>query len=121
MSGADLLDQLVGVGEAVYKLTEIVEFAARLSLSPVGDERMYLAVTAAGLNGRLLVVDDPMKMPFAHQYMCEIDELPLEGTFDRDHLIAEPLEIALELATQLFARFHWDAGYEVLSGFLRTL
>lgn len=108
-----------GVGEAVYKLTEVVEFAARLSLSSVGDRRMYLGVTAAGLRGRLLVVDDPRKMPFAHQYRCEIDELPLERTLDRDHLIAEPLEIALELATELFARFQWNAGHELLAGFLR--
>jgi hypothetical protein len=113
--------QEFGVGEAVYKLTEIVEFAARLSLSSVGDERMYLGVTAAGLGGRLLVVDDPMKMPFAHEYRCGIDELPLERVLDRDHLVAEPLEVALELATEVFARFHWNTGHEVLTGFLRTL
>jgi hypothetical protein len=111
--------QEFGVGEAVYKVTEIVEFAARLSLSEAGDERMHLKVTAAGLKERLLVVDDPRKRPFAHQYRCGIDELPLERVLDRDHLIAEPLEIALDLATELFARFRWDASYEVLADFLR--
>lgn len=110
-----------GVGEAVYRLAEISEFAARLSLSAAGDQSMYVMVTVAGLNGRQLVVDDPKKMPFARRHRCEIDELPLEKVLDRDHLIAEPLDVALEFATELFARFNWEPSHEVLTGFLRTV
>ena len=109
----------LGVGEVVYKLTEIVEFGARLALSEVGDAQMYMGIIVGGLSGRQLIIDDPRKVPFMHPYVCEIEELPLERSIEREDLVGRPREVSVEFARELFARFGWNPSAETLLGFLR--
>lgn len=111
----------LGVGEVVYKLTEIIEFAARLTLSELGDGETSVSIVAAGLSGRQLKVDDPRKAPLLHPYVCEIDEFPIEQTFDGDQLVGAAVPTAVSMAQELFARFGWNPSTETVLGFLDPL
>lgn len=48
---------LLGIGDTLFRFTEIFEFAARLALTKAGDELMHIEVTVCGLAGRRLWVD----------------------------------------------------------------
>src|SRR5690606_22524925 len=111
----------LGVGETVYKLTEIVEFAARLALSPVGDSQMSIAIRAVGLNGRRLVVDDPRKLSFSMPYQSEIEEFPIDRSLSTEELVGHTPEVAIGFAKELFARFGWTPSEETLLGFLKPI
>ncbi|MGP0065908.1 MAG: hypothetical protein ACLQGP_20175 [Isosphaeraceae bacterium] len=102
--------------QTLYSFVEILEFAARLALSPAGAALMHVEIDIEGLQGRHLDEPDP----------------PFQGTFSRDYtidspnwnycwegtqteLIAEPRELAAVAAQDLFARFGLDLSLETLA------
>jgi len=104
--------QTLSVEEVVLQFAEIFEFAARLSFTDAGDDVMRLGITIAGLNGRSLHVERsrwPLK-----DYIASIDELPYQIDLTRLQLVAEPRELSLNPAIELFRRFGWDPSLEVL-------
>ena len=103
---------LLGVENAVFQFTEIFEFAARLSLSEAGDEQMHLEIAVRGLTDRVLRVE-PRRVPL-RQRKASIAEFPYEIDLTRAELIINPRDLALNSAVELFRRFGWDPGLEVL-------
>lgn len=103
-----------GVGETLFRLTEIFEYAARLSLSQAGDESMHISVTLKDLGGRILVADTPGRFPLRRAYKASISEFPLSMDLARPELVGDPRSHALRGATELFKRFGWEASPEVL-------
>jgi hypothetical protein len=112
----------LGIGEALYALFEVFELAARLSNTPAGDDRMRVAITAGGLQGRMLVVDDPRRFGFPRaEHVAAIESFPLDLQYSRAELLANPAELAVAAARELFARFNWDIPVERLTAWLATL
>jgi hypothetical protein len=112
----------LGIGEALFDLFEVFEFAARLSNTAAGDDRMNVAITVGGLKGRRLVVDDPMRVAFERaSHVAEIDTLPLDCKCSRTDLLANPAELAVVAARELFARFNRNIPVERLTEWLQTL
>lgn len=109
------------VGEAVYKLTEIAEFAARLALTEVGDTPMRVSVCPTGLMGRELIILDPLKVPLMHSYTAHIERLPMTRIIDSEELVGHAAEIAISMARELFARFGWNPSEETLLGFMKPI
>ena len=105
---------LLGVGDTVATFTEILEFAARLSLSQAGDDQMHIDITGGNLAGRSLFVDSPRRWPMHEMYRASIEKYPCTIDLLRSDLVARPREIALELATELFKRFSWSSTAETL-------
>ena len=112
----------LGIGEALYTLFEIFELAARLSNTAAGDDRMRVAITAGGLEGRMLIVDDPLRagIPRA-DYVAGIPAFPMEFVKPRTDLLADPAGLAVEAGRELFARFNRNIPTERLSEWLGTL
>lgn len=106
--------QLLGIVDATYRLTEIMEFAARLALSEAGDERMFVEIIVGGLKGRKLWVDDRNRASFFGDYKASINELPYKTELLRTDLVGNARELALKVAQELFWRFDWDAKMEIL-------
>lgn len=115
-------DASLGIGEALFDLFEVFEFAARLSNTAAGDDRLNVAITVGGLKGRRLVVDDPMRVAFERtSHVAEIDALPLDYKCSRTDLLANPAALAVVAARELFVRFNRDIPVERLTEWLQTL
>ena len=104
----------LNVVDVVFRFTEIFEFAARLSLSEAGDENMHIEVTLGGLSERALWVNPAVRKSFPMKKKVSINEIPYEVDLPRVKLMAEPRELALKPAIELFRRFDWDPHVEVL-------
>jgi hypothetical protein len=104
----------IGIGEVIYRYSEIFLFAANLVDSPVGGLQASVEVELTGLSGRELHVDDPKRFGLSQRYVCSIDSFPYKVTAERSDLISKSWKFALEGARQLFERFGWDPGERVI-------
>jgi hypothetical protein len=98
---------LLGIGDTIATLTEIFEFAARLSLSDAGSDEMHIEIIAGNLNGRFLYVDSQKRWPLFENYQATIQKYPYKCDIARSKLLANPKEISLLTARELFQRFGW--------------
>lgn len=105
---------LLGVGDTLFRFTEVFEFAARLSLSEAGGEKMHIKVELHGLKGRALWVDDPGRGSFDNRYVSGMETFPFEVDVERQFLIANAREMAIEPTLELFKRFGWNASVDIL-------
>lgn len=105
---------ILGIGNALFRFTEIFEFAARLAITQAGEDIMHIEITVSGLEGRKLWVDSPSRMPMRHNYEASITELPYQVELSRTELIATPRELALKPTIELFQRFGWEPSQDVL-------
>ena len=106
--GADLVAH-----DAVFRLTEIFELAARLARSQAGDQQMHLEIVVSGLNGRALC-DLPGRWPFHRKRSASVSELPYKVDLSQLQLFTKAKELALEPAIELFRRFGWDPPQDLL-------
>lgn len=113
--------QLLGVGDAIFRFTEVMEFAARLSLSDAGDESMNIEVVLYGLEGRTLYIDDRRKWGFFREYNTTINEFPYSLQIDRSELIGDTHELARNGAGELFKRFRWNPDQDTLKSYQSDL
>jgi hypothetical protein len=105
----------LGIDDTLFRFTEIFEFAARLAMTPAGDESMRVSVTLKNLSDRALFVDATNRMPFRQQLKTAINEFPFVVNLTRAELVSRSRDQALHGAIELFKRFGWDASPEVLS------
>ena len=105
---------VLGIGNTLFRFTEIFEFAARLAMTQAGDDIMRVEITVSNLEGRKLWVDSHSRMPLRHNYIASIREFPYQIELSRTELIAAPRELALKPTTELFRRFSWDPSQDVL-------
>ena len=104
----------LGVGNTIFKLTEIFEFFARFSATAAGDDEMHTSIELAGLKNRTLYIEDHRKAPFRYDRKTSMEKFAFEQTFTNIDLIGRPRELALEVMTQLFERFDWTPGIDRL-------
>lgn len=107
---------LLPVLDTLFRFTEIFEFAARLALTAAGDNLITIEVSVAGLKGRSLWMDS-LKRPMFRQYATSLEALPYRVELRRAELIAQPRELALVPAIELFRRFGWQVTLDRLREF----
>ena len=108
-------ESYLGVENAVFKFTEILEFAARLSLTQAGGESMHLEIDLHGLNGRGLKLETRRKgSSYLKDSRADIDKLPYRVDLSGTELITASKDLALKPAVELFRRFGWDPSLEIL-------
>jgi hypothetical protein len=105
---------VIEIWEILYYLTEVFELAARLALSPAGDEKMTVDVRLNRLADRALVVGDPRRTPFSTLRRATEERLTQVITLPRDQLVAEARKKAVEMAREFFLRFGWKPSIEQL-------
>ncbi len=105
---------ILGIGNTLFRFTEIFEFASRLAMTQAGDDIMRVEITVSNLEGRKLWVDSSSRMPIRYDYVASISEFPYQIELSRSELIAAPRELALKPAIELFRRFGWDPSQDML-------
>ena len=121
LSSGALPNNVLSVRDAVFRFTEVFEFAARMALTEAGHEQMHIEIKAGGLDGRSLWVDPARYIDFVAEQKAEIDEVPYEIDVPSPELMAESRQLALIAARELFKRFDWNASLNVLRDMQATL
>jgi hypothetical protein len=114
--------QLSVVG-AVYRMTEIFEFAARLAVADAYrmDKSIVIEVTLHNTKGRALY--DPGtyaqfprqgRFPMIDRYVTSAEIIPYRGEFLKEKIVAQPWDLALDTAQYLFERFGWNPSKDLL-------
>ena len=105
--------------DVIAKYIEILEFAARLSASPTGSDRMWIQVVIYGIRARSLVSASSSPLfnmaLSARQTTYNDGEFVHQEEIPREQLLANSRKIALRWARELFSRFGWNPEDEVLS------
>jgi hypothetical protein len=104
----------LGIGDVLFRFVEIFEFAARLSITPAGDDSMHIGVRLGGLANRVLFVDSPNRLPLRGSPRATINDFPYEIDVSRAELVAAPRDLALRGSVEVFKRFGWDGPLENL-------
>jgi hypothetical protein len=115
------LTSVIEVWEILFYLTEIFELAARLALSPAGDDSMVISAALAPLAGRGLVVGQRNRMEFIEPYVSNVAEFHDEREISREQLVTEGRTAAAELARQFLLRFGWKPSLDQLIDHQREL
>ena len=121
LSGAGPSKRILSVPDAIFRFTEVFEFAARMALTEAGHDQMHIEVKAGGLKGRSLWIDPARYVDFSVARIAQIDEVPYEVDVSSPELMAKSRELALAAAQELFKRFDWNANLEVLRDMQPTL
>jgi hypothetical protein len=114
-------DSVIEVWEILFYLTEVFELAARLALSPAGDEPMIISAELHNLSGRGLVVGQQGRVPFFEPYRAQVESFSREVTLSREQLVAEGRKEAAQMARDFFLRFGWKPSLEQLLDHQREL
>jgi hypothetical protein len=105
---------VLGVTDAIWTVTQATELAARLAVTPAGDEQMVIVTEIGGIDGRELFVDESRRAPFHQEYRARIPSYVHEQTVRRDELAAHPDEIARRAILEVFQRFGWRPNREMI-------
>ena len=107
----------LGVEDSIRIFTSIFEFAARLSLTEAGDEKMVVNTEVYNIKGRKLFTENPRMAIRYQKYTASLDKYPIPKEMVRSELIANSSEYAIDAANELFKRFGWNTTKEILKGF----
>ncbi len=103
--------KLLAIEEVVRQFTSVFVFASRLALTDayMEDTHLYIDVLIKDLQGRQLYISAPGKVPLRQKYKADIPEFLYAKRFQRDELIANSKELAIQASQELFLRFGWNA------------
>jgi len=112
---------LIEVWEILFYLTEVFELAARLALSPGGDEHMITSVSLHGLENRGLIVGQRNRAEFMAPQRSHVESFSHDVELSREKLIADGKVAAAEMAREFFLRFGWKPPLDQLLDHQREL
>jgi hypothetical protein len=111
---------VIEVWEILFYLTELVELAARLSLSEGGSPSISIDARLQGTQGRQLVAGSPAR-DLVGVYQAQEPSLSVARRIDRDHLLSEPRTLAVEMSRELMLKFGFEASVPVLTEYQQEL
>ena len=95
----------LSIANVLYRITEIFEFAARLSEKGVYDGQLEIAIELRRVKGFLLMTD--VSRSWHMRCASDSDDLRKSWTVAVPTLIADKSGLALRAAVWFFERFHW--------------
>src|SRR5271166_635704 len=97
----------------VYSFVEIYEFAARLALSQAGGVIMRVEIELGNLKGRRLIPES-IHDPLGGVYRITLPTWNHVWEGAQTELIGRPRELAALATRELFARFGFDRGLDII-------
>ena len=113
--------EILFVEHALFAFAELFEFAARLSNTVAGDERMTIDVSVVGLANRRLAIADPMRMDFMGNPRARIAAFPQSFSVSRAELRSDTEKLAVGASQALFGMFGEAIATDVLVDWLSKL
>ena len=109
-------EKLIGFSiiSAIYSLTEIFEFAMRLSRQNALPGGIRIQVELYGLKNRILYFDDFGRL-LSGAFICKEGYFKKEGVFQSaESLITEGHSVAIDWFTEIAHLFQWDSAPKAL-------
>jgi hypothetical protein len=106
----------LGVGDALFTISEIFEFASRLSVTDAGADQMRVEIDLRNVAGRHLYVDDVNRMRMDNQYSFHDAALTRSVVVSRADAAGRSRELALDMASDIFGHFGWHPDRALLQG-----
>ena len=106
--------QLLGVGETIFRFTEIFEFVSRLVLTGIYENAVKLDVKLGNIENRQLYVDTKNKWPFDYARKTAMPNLVYKSELKKEELVSNTKALAIKASIYLFERFGWDATEEIV-------
>ncbi len=110
----------IEVWEVLFFLTELTELAARLAVTPAGDDTVTVTATLRRTRNRALVAGTPER-ELNSLYVATAEDIIAARTVERDRLVAEAAGIAVEMSQDVFLRFGFKAATETLASYQSEL
>ena len=105
--------QTLGIEDAVFRLVEIYEFAARWANATLFGESIVIDIKIVGLKGRTLEMS-PGRAPFLRPTVATVSEWTSNKSCETSTLLSSARELAAADAIRLFELFGWDAKPDVI-------
>lgn len=99
--------------EAIFRFTEIFEFASRLLYTPAGDAWMHLEIAVQGIAGRALW-DQPGGFCFPGSHRATVAKSHYQRAFPFLQLSGDAKDLVLEAAQELFKHYGWKPSRSFL-------
>ena len=99
-------DRYLEIISTLYKFTEILTFASRVSERLYPEDGAHIAVTLFDTGGRDLVFWD-MSRFLGRRYICEEGQVSVSEDISAPQLISEAGDVALSLTLRVFELFNW--------------
>lgn len=112
---------ILGIGDTIFRFTEIFELVTRLAFTDASDSFMHVSVTIKGLKNRVLEFDRPNGEPLATEYRATDEDYSYTVDQSLIELVTKPRTLALQGARELFERFNWDPSAYQLRGWQEQL
>jgi len=113
---------VLGIGDALWRMTEFVHFASRYAGMICPGESLRAVMEVGGLRNRRLVVDDPGRGSTSTRYVCHsADPEILETTVEAGESVAALSGRARGLAMKLYERFGFGTSDRLLQGWQEQL
>lgn len=99
-------ESYLSIRSAVYAVTEILEFAARLCRTGVFDEGFNFSLHLEGMKNRFLWVGSD-RLPLLQECRANTKSVLFEKIYNKNEVIVSVPETALEVIIYIFERFDW--------------
>jgi hypothetical protein len=97
----------LAIVSALYRFTEIYEFASRLAAKGLLGDECKISITLHGTKNRQLVILDPARHVW-DEYKSELESISREISISTAELMAKSAELSLDHTIWVFQRFNWD-------------
>jgi hypothetical protein len=112
---------VIPIWEVVFYLTEVVELAVRLALSPAGDRNMKISASMHGLDGRRVVLNENGSHAVIGQAAFSGETLTVDRAVSREELSGAPRSLAVDLSHEVLARLGLNESREQVADWQSSL
>ena len=114
-------DRYLLYASAVYTISEVFEFASRLSAKDILQPSTIISIRLGNMAGRELAGWDHQDM-VPRGYTCEREEIEFKRTIEAESLLAEAADLALDASIELLERFgRFEPTHQLLAEYQRNL
>ncbi len=97
----------LSIVSALYSITEIFEFAARLAQKEVLQPRLQISIKLVGMENRQIFFwNSGRRLLFP--YICKMGEIAFDGEYSPTEIMAEGHNKALGATIDILERFNWS-------------
>lgn len=100
-------NKFIGATGTIYTLTEIFEFAKRLSQKGLFGDDVSIEIVLHDIENRALVVDSPGRIPFISPKVSREKQWNMNKTLKVSDLLENSEELAFQEILDLFELFNW--------------
>ena len=100
------VDRFLSIISTLYSITEIFEFASRMS-SKIDASSFEIIIELYGTKNMMLFFEDRFR--FLHQaYICAYEPIHIERILTKEVLLSKSSQVALDITIEIFKKFNWD-------------